>query len=280
MTFLADTHVLGELARPRPNRGVVIWASQVAGLNLSVVSLEEIYYGLSWKPNDRISSWIEKFLTEQCRILPITDEIARRAGEIRGRFRDEATALKSAAGIPPFHAARELIRVVQSDCCVEIDTNAYSVPWRLISESVRVLVTVGPNASTPSSFLSNAVSAASAESSVRVWVASTSMIAPAASVNWRAVLNVPMAGTSIPGPLPAPTPVNPGAFPVHHRRVTRRRTNRLPLIPAGLLTRTVWISSSVRIVSTVLPVRLQTPASVSLNSRMNVTSASAALRRV
>ena len=56
--------------------------------------------------------------------------------------RDEATALKSVAGIGPFHAARELIRVVQSDCCVEIDTNAYSVPWRLISESVRVLVTV------------------------------------------------------------------------------------------------------------------------------------------
>ena len=55
--------------------------------------------------------------------------------------REEATALKSVAGIPPFHAARELIRVVQSDCCVEIDTNAYSVPWRLIGDSVRVLVT-------------------------------------------------------------------------------------------------------------------------------------------
>ena len=55
--------------------------------------------------------------------------------------REEATALKSVAGMPPFHAARELIRVVQSDCCVEIDTNAYSVPWRLIGESVRVLVT-------------------------------------------------------------------------------------------------------------------------------------------
>ena len=58
------------------------------------------------------------------------------------RFRrEEALALKSAAGIGPFHAARELIRVVQSDCCVEVDTNAYSVPWRLIGESVRVLVT-------------------------------------------------------------------------------------------------------------------------------------------
>ncbi|WP_374207799.1 hypothetical protein [Bradyrhizobium sp. 190] len=36
------------------------------------------------------------------------------------------------AGRPPFQAARELIRRVQADCAVEIDGNAYSVPWRLI----------------------------------------------------------------------------------------------------------------------------------------------------
>jgi transposase len=60
------------------------------------------------------------------------------------RFRRaEATALKSIAGIPPFHAARELIRRVQADCAVEIDGNAYSVPWRLISETVRATITDG-----------------------------------------------------------------------------------------------------------------------------------------
>ena len=30
---------------------------------------------------------------------------------------------------------------MQSDACVEVDTNAYSVPWRLIGETVRVEVT-------------------------------------------------------------------------------------------------------------------------------------------
>lgn len=60
------------------------------------------------------------------------------------RFRRaEATALKSIAGIPPFHAARELIRRVQADCAVEIDGNAYSVPWRLIGETVRATITDG-----------------------------------------------------------------------------------------------------------------------------------------
>lgn len=87
MTFLADTNVIGELARPRPNPGVLNWAGQVMELNLSVITLEEIQYGLAWKPNDRIREWFDGFLEEQCRVLPITDDVARRAGELRGRFR-------------------------------------------------------------------------------------------------------------------------------------------------------------------------------------------------
>jgi hypothetical protein len=55
--------------------------------------------------------------------------------------RDEAKALKPIAGIPPFRTTRELIRRVGSDCTVEVDGNAYSAPWRLIGEAVRVTVT-------------------------------------------------------------------------------------------------------------------------------------------
>src|SRR5258707_11294252 len=39
--------------------------------------------------------------------------------------------------------ARELVRKVQADCVIEIDSNAYSVPWRLISETVRVGIAGG-----------------------------------------------------------------------------------------------------------------------------------------
>ena len=60
------------------------------------------------------------------------------------RFRrDEAAALKPLDGRPPFRQVRELIRRVSSDCCIEVDTNAYSVPWRLIGETVRVVVAGG-----------------------------------------------------------------------------------------------------------------------------------------
>ena len=64
-------------------------------------------------------------------------------GEAPGlRFaRDEAARLKPLPQCGPFLAARELSRRVGADCAVELDTNAYSVPWRLIGERVRVLVT-------------------------------------------------------------------------------------------------------------------------------------------
>jgi hypothetical protein len=57
----------------------------------------------------------------------------------RERFdRDEAAALRPLAGLPPFTTARDLVRSVGADCAVAVDGNAYSVPWRLIGERVRV----------------------------------------------------------------------------------------------------------------------------------------------
>jgi transposase len=51
--------------------------------------------------------------------------------------RDEAGALRPLGGRSPFRQLRELARRVQADCCVQVDGNAYSVPWRLIGEGVR-----------------------------------------------------------------------------------------------------------------------------------------------
>ena len=57
------------------------------------------------------------------------------------RFRRaEAKALPSIAGIQPFAVSRELVRKVQADCAIEVDGNTYSVPWRLIGETVRIII--------------------------------------------------------------------------------------------------------------------------------------------
>ena len=57
--------------------------------------------------------------------------------------RDEAAALRPLNGRPPFRQLRELVRRVPNDSCVDVDTNHYSVPWRLIGSEVSVIVSDG-----------------------------------------------------------------------------------------------------------------------------------------
>jgi transposase len=55
--------------------------------------------------------------------------------------RHERAALKPLPGKAPFLQVREVSRRVHTDACVELDTNRYSVPWKLIGENVSVIVT-------------------------------------------------------------------------------------------------------------------------------------------
>src|ERR1700738_2377173 len=54
--------------------------------------------------------------------------------------RDETKALRSVDGRAPFNQIRECHRIVQTDACVEVDTNFYSVPLHLIKQSVTVQI--------------------------------------------------------------------------------------------------------------------------------------------
>lgn len=54
--------------------------------------------------------------------------------------RDEARAFRPLPAKAPFLQVRELTRRVHTDACIELDTNRYSVPWRLIGETVTVVV--------------------------------------------------------------------------------------------------------------------------------------------
>jgi transposase len=59
------------------------------------------------------------------------------------RFADEAGALRPLGGRAPFGQLRDLIRKVRPDCAIDLDTNSYSVPWRLVGETVQVVVLAG-----------------------------------------------------------------------------------------------------------------------------------------
>jgi toxin FitB len=83
VSYLLDTNVISELARSKPNPGVVAWASGVTRLALSVITVDEIHFGLAWRPNERIRAWVEAFF-QRHPILDVTAPIALRAGELRG----------------------------------------------------------------------------------------------------------------------------------------------------------------------------------------------------
>ena len=82
--MLCDTNIISELARPQPNAGVWTWASQHQNIQISTITLDELYFGLSWRPNPRIRLWLDGFLNDYCTVLPVTDQIACYAGEVRG----------------------------------------------------------------------------------------------------------------------------------------------------------------------------------------------------
>ena len=81
---LCDTNVISELVRPRPNFGVAEWSRGLSRVAVSTISVEELSYWFSHRPNPRVRDWIESFLDSQCDLLPVTDEIARRGGLLRG----------------------------------------------------------------------------------------------------------------------------------------------------------------------------------------------------
>ena len=54
--------------------------------------------------------------------------------------REEAQALQPLGGRHSFLAERELVRIVHSDCCVEVEANWYSAPQALIRQRVSELV--------------------------------------------------------------------------------------------------------------------------------------------
>jgi predicted nucleic acid-binding protein len=89
MTLLCDTNIISELCKPQPDPGVITWSAEVTIIAISVITLEEIIYGLNAKPNVRIQSWFQEFLKTYCQVFPITLEIAQCAGELRGKLRTQ-----------------------------------------------------------------------------------------------------------------------------------------------------------------------------------------------
>ncbi len=83
---LVDTNVISELMRPRPAPGVLAWFGGLADAAVSVITVEEIGFGLVLRPNVRMEKAFDGFL-RACVVWPVTEGIARRSATIRALLR-------------------------------------------------------------------------------------------------------------------------------------------------------------------------------------------------
>jgi predicted nucleic acid-binding protein len=98
---LSDTNVISELMRPVPDPGVEAWAAGQTRLCISVITVDEIVFGLRRRGSARLTAWFDGFV-EQVQVLEIGLPVARRAGELRallqasGQVRTQADMLIAA----------------------------------------------------------------------------------------------------------------------------------------------------------------------------------------
>jgi Predicted nucleic acid-binding protein, contains PIN domain len=84
--YLCDTNVISELMRPTPQPAVEKWLLDQGKVYLSVISIEEIRYGLERKNLAKKRIWFEQFMPEYTEILELNGHIADHSGRLRAKF--------------------------------------------------------------------------------------------------------------------------------------------------------------------------------------------------
>jgi len=89
MNFLFDTNAISEAMKRKPNLEVRQLIDKQTPVLMSVISVEEIYYGLSYKDAHQKQTWFKNFIKYRCEVLPVSIEIVQQCGIWRGRFRQQ-----------------------------------------------------------------------------------------------------------------------------------------------------------------------------------------------
>ena len=87
MSFLFDSNAVSEAMKREPNLQVRQLINKQTPVLMSVVSVEEIYYGLTYKDARKKWTWFENFVESRCEVLQVTTDIAKQCGIWRGQFR-------------------------------------------------------------------------------------------------------------------------------------------------------------------------------------------------
>jgi toxin FitB len=86
LTYMLDTNVLSELAKPRPSASVLNWVSSLEEIAVSVITLEELTFGVERAPEPKrakLLRWLQALVEAEPRIVPVDASVARLAGRLR-----------------------------------------------------------------------------------------------------------------------------------------------------------------------------------------------------
>ena len=86
MTYLLDTNVLSETCKREPEPRVLTWLGDIGSFALSAISVAEVNYGLTFRPNARIQRVLERYLRSYSTVHGVTEVIAKHAGLLRGQL--------------------------------------------------------------------------------------------------------------------------------------------------------------------------------------------------
>ena len=86
MSYLLDTNVISELGRKIPDQTGATWANALEAITISAITMDELVFGFTVKPSARVLRWFEEFVGTHCRVLAVTEAIARHAGILRGQL--------------------------------------------------------------------------------------------------------------------------------------------------------------------------------------------------
>jgi len=94
--YLCDTNVIREIMRRDPDPSVLHWFSGLQKIGLSVITVEEIQFGLRRKMLLEKESWFRRFLSGPVQIFEVTSSDGLWAGEKRGMLSSRGINLTQA----------------------------------------------------------------------------------------------------------------------------------------------------------------------------------------
>ena len=123
MSYLIDTNVISELARPKPAKAVLAWfdSPPSEALNISVLTLGEIRKGIEQMPDgtrrEKLRVWLEHDLIEWFgdRVLPIDIAVSDRWGRLVRQMGRPVPSIDSLLAATALHHELRMVTRNQKD---------------------------------------------------------------------------------------------------------------------------------------------------------------------